>query len=55
MSALENKELLLRVVTRFAAMQLKKHDELMPFGATLNSGRKVELLIPKSMKQERYD
>jgi hypothetical protein len=51
MSALENKELLLSVVTKFAAMQLKKSGELMPFGATLNATRKVELLIPKSIKQ----
>jgi hypothetical protein len=51
MSALENKELLLRVVTKFAAMRLKASDALMPFGATLNSTRKVHLLMPKSMKQ----
>ena len=51
MSALENKELLLRVVTQFAAFQLKKSGELMPFGATLNSSRKVELLMPESIKQ----
>lgn len=51
MSTLENKELLLRVVTHFAAMQLKESDQLMPFGATLNSTRKVRLLMPKSMKQ----
>ena len=51
MSALESKELLLRVVTKFAAMQLKENGELTPFGATLNSTRKVQLLMPKSMKQ----
>lgn len=51
MSTLENKELLLRVVTKFAAMQLKENAELMPFGATLNSTRKVVLVMPKSMKQ----
>ena len=51
MSASENKELLLRVVTKFAAMRLKENDLLMPFGATLNTTRKVELLMPKSMKQ----
>lgn len=52
MSVLEKKELLLRVVTKFAAMQLKETGQLMPFGATLNSTRKVELLMPKSMKPD---
>lgn len=51
MSALEKKELLLRVVTKLAAVQLKEGNELMPFGATLNSTREVALLMPKSMKQ----
>ena len=51
MSALENKELLLRVVTKFAAKQLKNDDLLMPFGATLNSTRNVQLLMPKRIKQ----
>jgi hypothetical protein len=50
MSVVDNKELLLRVVTKLAATQLKENDLLIPFGATLNSTRKVNLLLPKSMK-----
>ena len=52
MSALDNKELLLRVVTKFAAMRMEDSGLLMPFGATLNSTRKVNLLLPKRMKPD---
>jgi hypothetical protein len=50
MTPQEEKELLLRVVVRVAAMQLKEGG-LVPFGATLGLKRDVKLLMPKSWKQ----
>jgi len=51
MTPKEEKELLLRVVTKLAGQQLEKGG-LIPFGATLGSKRDVQLLMPKSMKQD---
>ncbi len=47
----EEIELLLRVVARIAQVQLEKRG-FIPFGATLGSGRDVQLLIPNSAKGE---
>jgi hypothetical protein len=51
MTAQEEKELLLRVVTRLAGMLLAEGG-LLPFGGTLGPGRNVKLLRPKSMKRD---
>lgn len=50
MTPREEKELLLRVVTKLAAKQLARGG-FIPFGATLGSKRDVQLLMPKSMKK----
>jgi len=49
MTPQEEKELLLRVVTKVAKKQLEQGG-FIPFGATLGSNRDVQLLMPKSMK-----
>jgi len=51
MTPKEEKELLLRVVTKLAGQQLEKGG-FLPFGAALGSKRDVQLLMPKSMKQD---
>ena len=51
MTPQEEIELLLRVVARIAQTQLEKGG-FIPFGATLGSGRDVQLLIPNSAKGE---
>ena len=50
MTLQEEKELLLRVVTRFAA-KLIGEGGFVPFGATLGPGRNVKLLMPKGWKE----
>lgn len=52
MTPQEEKELLLRVVTKLAGKQLEQEGEFITFGATLGSNRDVRLLMPKSMKQD---
>jgi hypothetical protein len=47
----EEIELLLRVVARIAQSQLEKGG-FIPFGATLEAGRDVQLLMPNSAKGE---
>ena len=51
MTPQEEKELLLRVVTKLAGKQLEQEGGFITFGATLGSNRDVRLLMPKSMKQ----
>ena len=51
MTPQEEKELLLRVVTKLAGRQIEKGG-FIPFGATLGSKRDVRLLMPESMKKE---
>ena len=46
----DEKELLLRVVTKLAATQLEAKG-FMPFGATLGPHRNVKLLAPQTWKQ----
>jgi hypothetical protein len=50
MTPLEEKELLLRVVTKLAQTQLEQGG-FIPFGAVLGSKRDLKLLRPKSWKQ----
>src|ERR1700758_2172644 len=50
MTLQEEKELLLRVVTRLAA-KLIGQGGFVPFGATLGPGRNVKLLMPKGWKE----
>jgi hypothetical protein len=50
MTAEEERQLLLRVVLRFAGAQLEKGG-LPPFGAVLGPNRDVQLLMPESFKQ----
>jgi hypothetical protein len=47
----EEKELLLRVVTKFVAKQLM-NGGFFPFGATLSPTRQVNLLMPTGMKKD---
>jgi hypothetical protein len=51
MTPLEEKQLLLRVVLRLAKEQLEKGG-FIPFGAAMGTKRDVQLLMPKSMKQD---
>lgn len=51
MTPQEEKELLLRVVTKLVRKQLEKGG-FIPYGATLGSNREVQLLMPKSMKRD---
>ena len=50
MTPREEKDLLIRVVRKLAITQLIKGG-FIPFGATLDSKRHVQLLMPKSMKK----
>ena len=50
MTLQEEKELLLRVVTKLAA-KLIGEGGFVPFGATLGPGRNVKLLMPKGWKE----
>ena len=50
MTPQEQKELLLRVVTKLAVSRLEKGG-FVPFGATLGSGRDVKLLMPTGWKE----
>jgi len=50
MTLQEEKELLVRVVTRLAA-KLIGQGGFVPFGATLGPGRNVKLLMPKAWKE----
>jgi hypothetical protein len=52
MTPKEEKELLLRVVTKLAGQQLEKGGSIA-FGATLGSKRDVQLLMPK--RAETYE
>jgi len=51
MTSQEEKELLLKLVTKLAAMQLAEGG-ITPFGAALGSRRNVKLLVPKDWKRE---
>ncbi|HYL86312.1 MAG TPA: hypothetical protein VE263_18960 [Candidatus Angelobacter sp.] len=51
MTPQEEKELLLRVVTKLAGKQVEQGG-FIPFGATLGSSRNVQLLMPKGMKRD---
>jgi hypothetical protein len=51
MTPQEEKELLLRVVTKLVRKQLEKGG-FIPYGATLGSNRDVQLLMPKSMTRD---
>jgi hypothetical protein len=51
MTPQEEKELLLRVVTKLVRKQLEKGG-FIPYGATLGSNRDVQLLMPESMKRD---
>jgi hypothetical protein len=51
MTPQEERELLLRVVTKLAGMRLE-YGGFIPFGATVDSKREVQVLAPDSMKQE---
>lgn len=51
MTPREEMDLLVRVVSRIAQTQLEKGG-FIPFGATLGSGRDVQLLLPNSAKGE---
>jgi hypothetical protein len=50
MTLQEEKDLLLRVVTKLAA-KLIGQGGFVPFGATLGPGRNVKLLMPKGWKE----